>query len=53
MTKLMVECKKEGIVHQLFSDDRMEDSATWQRCKLVLVKTTGGDMLEFYSPPKV
>ena len=51
MTKLLVECRKEGVVWQLIADDR--ENTRWKRCRLVLMKTTGGDMLEFYSPPKV
>ena len=51
-TKIIAECRKEGIVHQLTGEDS-EGKSKWEKCRLMLVKTTGGDMLEFYIPPKV
>lgn len=51
-TKIIVECRKEGIVHQLTGEDS-NGKSKWEKCRLMLVKTTGGDMLEFYIPPKV
>ncbi len=52
MTKMLVECRKEGIVHQLIGED-YNGLTQWEKCRLVLIKTTGGYMLEFYTPPKV
>ncbi len=52
MTKMLVECKKEGLVHQLIGED-YNGLTKWEKCRLVLIKTTGGFMLEFYTPPKV
>ena len=51
MTKMIVECQKEGIVQQLVED--CNGRPEWEKCRLVLIKTTGGHMLEFYTPPKV
>ena len=51
-TKIIAECRKEGVVHQLTGEDS-EGKSKWEKCRLMLVKTTGGDMLEFYIPPKV
>ncbi|CAG7725229.1 unnamed protein product [Allacma fusca] len=52
LAKIVVECQKEGIVHYL-SAENLDGSHKWEKCRLVLVKTVGGFMLEFYSPPKV
>ena len=52
MTKMLVECKKEGIVNQLVDEDFC-GKTKWDKCRLVLVKTTGGYILEFFIPPKV
>ena len=52
LTKMLVECRKEGIVQQLVGED-YEGQTKWEKCRLVLIKTTGGYMLEFYTPPKV
>jgi len=54
LAKIVVECPKEGIVHYLSGESMDGDGIQqWDKCKLVLVKTAGGFMLEFYSPPKV
>lgn len=52
LAKIVVECVKEGIVNYL-TGDNMDGKQKWERCRLALVKTTGGYMLEFFSPPKV
>lgn len=52
MAKMLVECVKEGIVNQLVDEDFC-GKTKWKKCRLVLVKTTGGCMLEFFIPPKV
>ena len=52
LTKMLVECIKEGLVNQLIDED-FHGRTKWEKCRLVLVKTTGGYMLEFYVPPKV
>ncbi|KAL1501314.1 hypothetical protein ABEB36_006658 [Hypothenemus hampei] len=54
LAKIVVECRKEGIVN--FSTPECLDQPSgppkWEKCKLQLVRATGGYMLEFYSPPK-
>ncbi|ETN58674.1 signal transduction protein lnk-realted [Anopheles darlingi] len=54
LAKIVVECRKEGTVNYLSPEnlDQPSGSQKWEKCKLVLVKTVGGYMLEFYSPPK-
>lgn len=51
MIKMLVECKKESVVNKLVDDDT-SDKTKWERCRVVLVKTVAGDLLEFYTPPK-
>ncbi|ODM92234.1 SH2B adapter protein 2 [Orchesella cincta] len=51
LAKILVECQKEGIVHYL-SGENLDGTQKWEKCRLCLVKTVGGYMLEFYSPPK-
>jgi hypothetical protein len=51
LSKIVVECLKEGTVTYL-TGDSLEGAAKWEKCRLALVKTAGGFMLEFYSPPK-
>lgn len=54
LAKIVVECRKEGIVNYLTPEslDQPGGSQKWERCRLALVKTVSGYMLEFYSPPK-
>lgn len=49
--KILVECRKKGIVSYL-AGETLDGKQKWEKCSLVLLKTTGGYMLEFYSPPK-
>ncbi|KAK9504606.1 hypothetical protein O3M35_010907 [Rhynocoris fuscipes] len=51
LAKIVVECRKEGIVNYLLGENP-DGTQKWERCRLALVKTIGGYMLEFYSPPK-
>ncbi|XP_054707482.1 SH2B adapter protein 1-like [Uloborus diversus] len=51
LAKIIVECVKEGIVSYL-TGDYLDGRQKWEKCRLLLIKTTGGYMLEFYSPPK-
>ncbi|KAL8599972.1 hypothetical protein ACOMHN_038971 [Nucella lapillus] len=44
--------KVEGIVHVLQPGDDSRGRARWEKTRLVLVKTSGGHLLEFYTPPK-
>ncbi|XP_071094254.1 SH2B adapter protein 2-like isoform X2 [Haliotis cracherodii] len=46
-----IELKKEGVVNVLSGEDS-KGKSKWERTRLVLLKTTGGYLLEFYSPPK-
>ncbi|XP_049824973.1 SH2B adapter protein 1 isoform X2 [Aethina tumida] len=54
LAKIVVECRKEGIVNYSTPEslDQPGCPPKWERCRLQLVKATGGYMLEFYSPPK-
>lgn len=54
LAKIVVECRKEGIVQYLTPEslDQPTGPHKWEKCRLALVKTVGGYMLEFYSPPK-
>ena len=51
--KILCECVREGIVNFIVGDAAMDGNSTWEKCRLILVKTSGGFLLEFYSPPKV
>uniref|UniRef100_A0A1B6DIC9 SH2 domain-containing protein n=1 Tax=Clastoptera arizonana TaxID=38151 RepID=A0A1B6DIC9_9HEMI len=51
LAKIVVECRKEGIVNYLLGEN-MDGTQKWEKCRLALIKTVGGYMLEFYSPPK-
>lgn len=51
LAKIVVECRKEGIVNYLLGENT-DGTQKWEKCRLALVKTVGGYMLEFYSPPK-
>lgn len=51
LAKIVVECRKEGIVNYLVGENP-DGTHKWEKCRLALVKTIGGYMLEFYSPPK-
>ncbi|KAL8563433.1 hypothetical protein ACOMHN_051377 [Nucella lapillus] len=44
--------KREGIVHVLQPGEDSKGRSKWEKTRLVLVKSTGGYLLEFYSPPK-
>ncbi|KAG7303503.1 hypothetical protein JYU34_012027 [Plutella xylostella] len=54
LAKIVVECRKEGYVNYLTPESLEQPSGPqkWEKCRLALVKTVGGYMLEFYSPPK-
>lgn len=54
LSNIVVECRKEGHVQYLTPEslDQPSGPQKWEKCKLALVKTVGGYMLEFYSPPK-
>lgn len=53
VAKIVVECRKEGHVQYLTPESLDPGgSPKWEKCRLALVKTVGGYMLEFYSPPK-
>lgn len=48
---MMVESLREGTVNYLTSES-LDGTPKWEKCRLCLVKTVGGYMLEFFSPPK-
>ncbi|XP_004519594.1 SH2B adapter protein 2 isoform X2 [Ceratitis capitata] len=54
ISKIIVECRKEGYVHTLSPEslDQPTGAQKWEKCRLALVKAVGGYMLEFYTPPK-
>lgn len=54
LAKIVVECRKEGIVNNLTAEslDSTTGTQKWEKCRLALVKAVGGYMLEFYTPPK-
>lgn len=54
VAKIVVECRKEGHVQYLTPESLDQPGGTpkWEKCRLALVKTVGGYMLEFYSPAK-
>lgn len=53
LSNIVVECRKTGEVVVLTPEslDQPSESQKWEKCKLALVKTVGGYLLEFYSPP--
>lgn len=53
LSNIVVECRKVGEVVVLTPEslDQPSESQKWEKCKLALVKTVGGYLLEFYSPP--
>lgn len=53
LSNIVVECRKVGEVVVLTPESLDQPSAPqkWEKCKLALVKTVGGYLLEFYSPP--
>ena len=52
LSKIVVECQKEGLVN-LIADVTMDGNSKWEKSKMVLVKSSGGYMLEFFCPPKM
>ncbi|XP_011190940.1 SH2B adapter protein 1 isoform X2 [Zeugodacus cucurbitae] len=54
ISKIIVECRKEGFVYNLTPESLDQPTGTqkWEKCRLALVKAVGGYMLEFYTPPK-
>lgn len=53
LSNIVVECRKVGEVVVLTQEslDQPSENQKWEKCKLALVKTVGGYLLEFYSPP--
>ncbi|XP_012223613.1 SH2B adapter protein 2 isoform X2 [Linepithema humile] len=52
LSKIVVECRKEGIVNSLMGENIDGTQQKWEKSRLALIKAIGGYMLEFYSPPK-
>ncbi|XP_076452769.1 SH2B adapter protein 1-like [Babylonia areolata] len=44
--------KVEGIVHVLQPGEDSRGRTRWEKTRLVLVRASGGHLLEFYTPPK-
>lgn len=52
LSNIVVECRKVGEVVVLTQESlESSENQKWEKCKLALVKTVGGYLLEFYSPP--
>ena len=49
--KTVVECRREGLVGMM-AGDGLDTAGSWERCRMMLVKASGGFMLEFFCPPK-
>ncbi|XP_069136210.1 SH2B adapter protein 1-like [Argopecten irradians] len=50
-TSLQGEIIKDGLVNVLTGEDS-KGKSRWEKTRLVLINTSGGILLEFYSPPK-
>ncbi|OWF52985.1 SH2B adapter protein 1-like [Mizuhopecten yessoensis] len=50
-TSLQGEVIKDGLVNVLTGEDS-KGKSRWEKTRLVLISTSGGILLEFYSPPK-
>jgi len=53
LAKIVVECRKEGIVNYRLGETIDGNESKWEKARLALVKNTDGYTLEFYCPPKV
>ena len=51
LSKIVVECRKEGTVNAMVVDNA-DSNSKFERCKLALVKASAGYMVEFYSISK-
>ncbi|XP_050435169.1 SH2B adapter protein 2 [Adelges cooleyi] len=52
LAKIVVECRKEGIVNYRLGETLDGGEPKWEKARLALVKNANGYTLEFYSPPK-
>jgi hypothetical protein len=50
-SKTVVQLIRDGVVNYVGGHEL--DGVRWEKCRMALVKTVGGFMLEFYCPPKV
>lgn len=53
LTKIVVQCRKEGIVNYRLGETIDGGEPKWEKARLALVKNADGYTLEFYCPPKV
>jgi len=53
MSRIVVEWIKEATVNFIVGDVALDEKPRWEKCKLRLVKASGGFLLEFFAPPKV
>ena len=54
MSRIVVEWVKEANVNFIVGDlVGLDEKPRWEKCKLRLVKASGGFLLEFFVPPKV
>ncbi|KAK2711439.1 hypothetical protein QYM36_012569 [Artemia franciscana] len=51
LSKIIVEVEKESYVNYSTSDD-LDGENRWEKSRMTLVKTSGGSLVEIYSPPK-
>lgn len=54
-TKLVAETVREGTAQFLSGDMSVlgDGKPRWEKCRLSLVRASGGHILEFFAPPKV
>lgn len=52
-SRIVVDLIKEGNVNFVAGEGTMDGKPNWEKSKLRLVKSSGGYLLEFISPPKV
>ncbi len=53
--KLQVQVVKEGVLKMVRGDSSamMDGKPCWEKCRVALVRASGGHMIEFFVPPKV
>jgi hypothetical protein len=52
-SRIIVDVIKESNVNFVAGEGTMDGKPNWEKSKLRLVKSSGGYLLEFFSPPKV
>jgi hypothetical protein len=52
MSRIVVEWVKEATVNFIVGDCALDEKPQWEKCKIRLVRASGGYLLEFFAPPK-